>query len=269
MHPYRPFAASMRRASPPFFLVFLRRFGAGSPLSSRPSPPPPVVATHICICYVMLCTLPRNGLPLIFRDRRCRWSRSVVVPATAVRVRGLGAGGCGVVVGHLAAASARRGRREHLLLAVQLWRNSAALHMHQCCLAAGIGACSHDEPADRAARDAARLAGRVQSQAHPTPMVAIVDSQHLACCCRSRDIGGIWKRPTCSARGERPSRDLEFQVRHVCGSFEPTEPEPPADELYCCCCAAGRVARAGCYYGCCCCWSWWWWCWLYCCCCCL
>ena len=77
-----------------------------------------------------------------------------MVPATAVRVRGLGAGGCGVVVGHLAAAAARRGRREHLLL-----------HMHQCCLAAGIGACSHDEPADRAARDAARLAGRVQSQA--------------------------------------------------------------------------------------------------------
>ena len=26
-----------------------------------------------------------------FRDRRCRWSRSVVVPATSVRVRGLSA----------------------------------------------------------------------------------------------------------------------------------------------------------------------------------
>ena len=87
------------------------------------------------------------------------------MPCTAVRVRGLCAGGCRVVVGHLAAASARRGRREHLLLAVQLWRNSATLHMYQCCLAACIGACSHDKPADRAARESARTAGRVQSQA--------------------------------------------------------------------------------------------------------
>ena len=87
------------------------------------------------------------------------------MPCTAVRVRGLCAGGCRVVVGHLAAASARRGRREHLLLAVQLWRNSATLHMYQCCLAACIGACSHDKPADRAARESARIAGRVQSQA--------------------------------------------------------------------------------------------------------
>ena len=35
-------------------------------------------------------------------DRRCRWLRSVDVPATAVRVRGLGAGGCGVVTGRRA-----------------------------------------------------------------------------------------------------------------------------------------------------------------------
>ena len=96
---------------------------------------------------------------------RCRWPRSVEVPVTTVRVRGLGAGGCGVVVGHSDAAAARRGRRGHLLLAVVLWRNSATLNMHQCCLPAGIGACRHDEPADRAAQDAARLAGRVDSQA--------------------------------------------------------------------------------------------------------
>ena len=82
-----------------------------------------------------------------------------------MRVRGLGAGGCGVVVGHSDAAAARRGRRGHLLLAVVLWRNSATLNMHQCCLPAGIGACRHEEPADRAAQDAARLAGRVDSQA--------------------------------------------------------------------------------------------------------
>ena len=91
--------------------------------------------------------------------------RLVVVSAAAVRVRGLVAGGCGLINGRRAAAAARRERPEHLLLAVQLWRNGATLHRHQCCLPAGIGACSHDELADRAARDAARLAGRVECQA--------------------------------------------------------------------------------------------------------
>ena len=37
--------------------------------------------------------------------------------------------------------------------------------MHQCCLPAGIGACSHDEIADRDGQDAARVAGRIDSQA--------------------------------------------------------------------------------------------------------
>ena len=92
-------------------------------------------------------------------------ARLVVMLAAAVRVRGLVAGGCGLVNGRRAAAAARRGRPEHLLLAVQLWRNGATLHRHQCCLPAGIGACSHDELANRAARHAARLAGRVECQA--------------------------------------------------------------------------------------------------------
>ena len=100
-----------------------------------------------------------------FRDRQCRLSRSVVVPATAVRVRGLGAGGCGFVTGRRAAAAARRGRSEHLQLAVHLWRNAAAVHRHQCCLPADIGACIRDELAHRDAQDAAVLAGRIDSQA--------------------------------------------------------------------------------------------------------
>ena len=95
------------------------------------------------------------------RAMRCRWPRSVQVPATTVRVRGLGAGGCGVVVGHRAAAAARRGRPEHLLLAVHLWRNVTAVNTHQCCLPADIGACFRDELAHHDAQDAARLAGRV------------------------------------------------------------------------------------------------------------
>ena len=92
-------------------------------------------------------------------------SRLVVVLAAAVRVRGLVAGGCGLINGRRAAAAARRGRPEHLLLAVQLWRNGATLHRHQCCLPAGIGACSHDELADHGAQDAAAFAGRVDYQA--------------------------------------------------------------------------------------------------------
>ena len=43
-----------------------------------------------------------------------------MVPATAVRVRGLVAGGCGFVNGRRAAAAARRGRPERPQLAVRL-----------------------------------------------------------------------------------------------------------------------------------------------------
>ena len=88
-----------------------------------------------------------------------------VVSVTAVRVRGLVAGGCGFVNGLRAAAAARRGRAERLQLAVDLWRNAATFSRHQCCLPAGIGACSHDELARHDVHDAARRARRVQSQA--------------------------------------------------------------------------------------------------------
>ena len=82
-----------------------------------------------------------------------------------MRVRGLVAGGCGLVNGRRAAAAARRGRAERLQLAVDLWRNAATFNRHQCCLPAGIGACSHDEVAHRDEGDAARLAGRAEHQA--------------------------------------------------------------------------------------------------------
>ena len=92
-------------------------------------------------------------------------SRLVVVLAAAVRVCGLVAGGCGLVNGRRAAAAARRGRAERLQLAVDLWRNAATFNRHQCCLPAGIGACSRDEPARRDVHDATRQARRVDSQA--------------------------------------------------------------------------------------------------------
>ena len=88
------------------------------------------------------CTLHSDYFYLLFRDRRCRWARSVVVPCTAVRVRGLVAGGCGFVNGCRAAAAARRGRRERLQLAVDLWRNGATFHKHQYLLAGSIVACA-------------------------------------------------------------------------------------------------------------------------------
>ena len=62
-----------------------------------------------------------------------------MVPTTAVRFRGLGTQ-CSVVIGRRAAAAARRRRAEHLLIAVHLWRNGAAVHMHRCYLPADIGA---------------------------------------------------------------------------------------------------------------------------------
>ena len=88
-----------------------------------------------------------------------------MVPATALRDRWLADGGRGFVDSCRAAAAACRGRRGRLQLAVNLWRNAAALHRQQFCLPAGIGACSHDEVAHRDEGDAARLAGRVEHQA--------------------------------------------------------------------------------------------------------
>ena len=109
-----------------------------------------------------------------------------VVPATAVRVRGLVAGGCGFVNGRRAAAAARRGRAERLQLAVDLWRNAATFSRHQCCLPAGIGACSRDKLARRDVHDATRQARRVGSQAQRQwwpiltasigPAVAVLDA---------------------------------------------------------------------------------------------
>ena len=86
-------------------------------------------------------------------------------PAAIVRVRWLRCGAGGLVDGRCAAAAARRERADRLLHAVDLWRNLAPIHRHQCCLPAGIGACSHDELADHGAQDAAAFAGRVDYQA--------------------------------------------------------------------------------------------------------
>ena len=84
--------------------------------------------------------------------------------ATTVRARGLAAGGRGLVNSRRAAAAARRGRAARLQLVVDLWRNAARFSSDQCCLPAGIGACSHDEVAHRDEGDAARLVGRAEHQ---------------------------------------------------------------------------------------------------------
>ena len=87
-----------------------------------------------------------------------------MVPATGLRDRWLADGGRGFVDSCRAAAAACRGRRGRLQLAVNLWRNAAALHRQQFCLPAGIGACSHDELAHRRVHNAARRGGRVECQ---------------------------------------------------------------------------------------------------------
>ena len=84
--------------------------------------------------------------------------------ATTVRARGLAAGGRGLVNSRRAAAAARRGRAARLQLVVDLCRNAARFSSDQCCLPAGIGACSHDEVAHRDEGDAARLVGRAEHQ---------------------------------------------------------------------------------------------------------
>ena len=101
-------------------------------------------------------------------------------PATIVRVRWLRCGAGGLVDGRCAAAAARRERADRLLHAVDFWRNLAPIHRHQCCLPAGIGACSHDELADHGAQDAAVFAGRVDFQAQRQCCSACTTSIGLA-----------------------------------------------------------------------------------------
>ena len=85
--------------------------------------------------------------------------------ATTVRARALAAAGRGLVNSRRAAAAPRRGRAARLQLVVDLWRNAATFSRHQCCLPAGIGACSRDKLARRDVHDATRQARRVGSQA--------------------------------------------------------------------------------------------------------
>ena len=77
-------------------------------------------------------TVSRHPYPaLLFARARCRWSRSLAVPATGLRARWPRPGVRGLNCGHCATTTARRERKFHLLLAVQMWRNEVC--QSTCC----------------------------------------------------------------------------------------------------------------------------------------
>ena len=77
---------------------------------------------------------------LFFARARCRWSRSLAVPATGLRARWPRTGVRGLHDGHCAATTARRELIVHLLLALQMWRNN--VFQSTCCNFA-CGGCWH------------------------------------------------------------------------------------------------------------------------------
>ena len=77
------------------------------------------------------CWFDTIELVITFARARCRWSRSLAVPATGLRARWPRPGVRGLNCGHCATTTARRERKFHLLLAVQMWRNEVC--QSTCC----------------------------------------------------------------------------------------------------------------------------------------
>ena len=112
---------------------------------------------------------------------------------------------------------------------------------HGCCWLVLV--LVHHEQLHRGVPGPVRLARRARARRQGR-LCRLAWTPTTPCCSRTCGVRGLRSWPACSARGERPPRDLSRGVRIVGAGSELLGWAAPADELGCCCGAAGQVARA-------------------------
>ena len=161
--------------------------------------------------------LPRRT---VFSRGECRrpLSLATVARATTARCRGVVRAACRLLAGCCASAAARRGLASRLLCAVQLWRKTA---VPITCTNAGCWSMlvpAHRDLLCRGALGPAQLAHRasLHSAAFNCTLPTHATKDLL---CSGLRVFGLRNEPACFARGERPPRDLSFDVRIVRPGF--------------------------------------------------